>query len=228
MEVLDIINLRGVNKSYNQGEENEVNALRDVDLKVERGEMISIRGPSGSGKTTLLSIIGCVIQPTSGTAMISGKKISRLPDHFLTRYRRELIGFVFQNFGLLEYLSVFENVALPLLPLGLSPGKRAELIDPLLKKFSIFERRQFPINKVSGGELQRVALVRALVNDPPIIVADEPTSHLDSSLALEVMATFAGLKNAGKTVIISSHDPLVTEYEAVDRELKVVDGRLRS
>lgn len=221
-----VIELQGVNKIYNKGEANEVVALEGVSLAVKKGQMVAIHGPSGSGKTTLLSIVGCVFSPSSGLATVAGKKVSRLPDHFLTRYRRELVGFVFQNYNLLEHLSVIDNLTLPLLPLGYSPHKRQKKAELLLSKFGISHRVNFPIKKISGGELQRVALARALVNDPPIVVADEPTAHLDSALAMEVMALFESLKNEGKTLVISSHDSRVFQHGAVDRAMAVINGRL--
>lgn len=223
-----IIDLANVSKTYNQGKANEVEALVGVDLTVDQGEMIAVKGPSGSGKTTLLSIIGCVFSPTSGKAIVAGKKLSRLPEHFLTRYRRELIGFVFQNYNLLDYLSVLDNVMLPLLPLGLGPKKRRLMATTLLDKFGVSHRANFTVNMISGGELQRVALARALINNPPIIVADEPTAHLDSVLAKEVMTLLTDLKDEGKTIILSSHDPRVFEHSGVDRVVSVSNGKLQS
>ncbi len=221
-----LVELENVHKIYNRNMANEVAALTDANLYVKQGEMICLKGPSGSGKTTLLSIIGCIFSPTSGKAMIGGKKISRLPDHFLTLYRRKLIGFVFQKYNLLEHLSVLDNVTLPLLPLGISPKSRAEKASPLLERFGMSHRKHFPISQLSGGELQRTAVVRALINDPPIIVADEPTAHLDEKLSLEVMAILSELKKEGKTIIITSHDPLVTEHIAMERKIELKDGKL--
>lgn len=212
-----MIQLDSVTKVYNQGAENQVIALDNVSLAVAEREMVCIQGPSGSGKTTLLSIIGCIFSPTSGRALIAGKRVSRLPDHFLTRYRRELIGLVFQNFNLLDHLTVAENITLPLLPLGYSPRQREKRAELLLERFSIRHRKNFPARQLSGGELQRVAIARALVNDPPIIVADEPTAHLDSSLSLDIVDMLAGLKRDGRTVVITSHDPVVAGHPGVDR-----------
>lgn len=212
-----MIQLESVTKVFNQGAENQVTALDNVNLTVTEKEMVCLQGPSGSGKTTLLSIIGCIFSPTSGSALIAGKRVSRLPDHFLTRYRRELIGFVFQNFNLLDHLTVIENITLPLLPLGFSPSRRQKKAELLLERFSISHRKNFPTKQLSGGELQRVAIARALVNDPPIIVADEPTAHLDTSLSRDIMDMLAGLKHDGRTVVITSHDPVVAGHHGVDR-----------
>lgn len=221
-----IIQLDRVTKIYNQGAENQVAALRNVSLGVAEREMVCIQGPSGSGKTTLLSIIGCIFSPTSGRALIAGKRVSRLPDHFLTRYRRQLIGFVFQNFNLLDHLTVVENITLPLLPLGFSPRLREKKADLLLERFSISHRRNFPTKQLSGGELQRVAIARALVNDPPIIVADEPTAHLDTSLSRDIVDMLAGLKGDGRTVVVTSHDPVVAAHHGVDRIVNACSGAL--
>ncbi len=221
-----LVELEEVVKIYNRGEPNEVVALRGVTLSVARAEMVCLQGPSGSGKTTLLSIIGCIFSPTSGRAAIDGRKITRLPDHFLTRYRRELIGFVFQSFNMLDHLSVLDNVTLPLLPLGISPRVRARRGDALLERFAISHRRDFPVRQLSGGEMQRAAIARALINDPPIIVADEPTAHLDSRLAKEVVDMLAALKGEGRTLIVASHDPIVAGHPGMDRILSVRDGTI--
>lgn len=219
-----LVDLEAVTKIYNQGQSNQVIALKSVRLAVAQGEMVCVQGPSGSGKTTLLSIIGCIFSPTSGGATIGGKKISRLPDHFLTRYRRELIGFVFQNYNMIDYLTVLENITLPLVPLGISPRVREKKGDLLLEKFGISHRKKFAVNQLSGGELQRAAIARALINDPPIIVADEPTAHLDNILSLEVVDMLAALKEEGRTVIVSSHDPVVSGHPGMDRIIEVRDG----
>jgi len=218
------IDLQAVTKIYNQGQPNEVIALKTVSLAVAKGEMVCVQGPSGSGKTTLLSIIGCIFSPTSGRAAIGGKKISRLPDHFLTRYRRELIGFVFQNYNMIDHLTVLENITLPLLALGVSPSIRERKADHLLEKFGISHRKKFKVNQLSGGELQRAAIARALINDPPIIVADEPTAHLDGKLSLEVMDMLAALKEEGRTVVVASHDPIVSRHHGMAGIIEVRDG----
>ena len=219
-----LIELEAVTKIYNQGQANEVFALNTVSLAVLEGEMVCFQGPSGSGKTTLLSIIGCIFSPTSGRAMIGGKRISRLPDHFLTRYRRELIGFVFQDYNMIDHLTVLENITLPLMPLGVSPRAREKKADKLLEKFGMSHRKKFTVNQLSGGEMQRVAIARALINDPPVIVADEPTAHLDGKLSLEVVDMLAALKGEGRTVIVSSDDPIVSGHPGMSRIIEVRDG----
>lgn len=216
--------LERISKIYNLGEANQVVALDGVSLSVASGEMVCLQGPSGSGKTTLLSILGCVLAPTSGRATIGGKRISRLPDHFLTSYRRQLVGFVFQHFNLLPERTVLDNVTLPLLPMGLSPKARRERAMVLLQQLSIDHRRDFPVRQLSGGEQQRTAIARALIFDPPLLVADEPTAHLDGKLSLEIMAILAALKAAGKTIVIASHDPAIFGHTAIDRTLTLANG----
>lgn len=220
------IELEGVTKIYNQGEPYEVVALECVDLTIESGELVCLRGASGSGKTTLLSIIGCVFPPTSGRAALGGKRISRLPDHFLCSFRRDKIGFIFQDFNILGDVTVLENVCLPLYPAGVPARELTARAVGLLAQFDLMKRASFRAEQLSGGELQRVAICRALINDPPIIIADEPTAHLDSRLAASFMAVMAQLQNHGKTIVITSHDPRVYQRPEIDRVVDLVDGRV--
>jgi putative ABC transport system ATP-binding protein len=221
-----LIELESVTKIYNRGRANEVQALTDVNLSIDEGAMVCLQGASGSGKSTLLSIIGCVFPPTSGRAAIAGKRLSRLPDRFLTIHRRETIGFIFQQFNILPTLSVLENITLPLLPLGISPRERKKRAAELMEKLAIGHRQNFPAGQISGGELQRVAIARALINNQPILLADEPTAHLDSRLSREFMSIMVNLKAAGKTILLASHDPLITEHPAIERIISIKDGRL--
>lgn len=221
-----LVELENIIKIYNQNQVNEVQALDMVNISIAKGAMVCLKGPSGSGKSTLLSIIGCIYPPTSGRAVIAGKQLSRLPDRFLTIHRRQTIGFIFQQFNILPKLSVLENIMLPLMPLGISPQKRLAMAEPLLERFGIGHRRNFPAGEISGGELQRVAIARALINDPPIIIADEPTAHLDSKLSRDFLHSMIELKAEGKTIIIASHDPLVTEDDGVEMTYIVHDGRV--
>ena len=221
-----LIELQSVTKVYNQGQLNEVTALREVNLRITGRSMTCLRGASGCGKSTLLSIIGCVFQPTSGRVAIAGKQLSRLPDRFLTLHRREYIGFIFQRFNILPSLSVADNIVLPLIPLGVPPSRMRQRAAELMDRFSIRHRQQFPADRISGGELQRVAICRALVNDPPLILADEPTAHLDSRLSREFINLMAELKEEGKTIIITSHDPTVSEHPGIDQVLDMKDGRI--
>lgn len=221
-----MIKLESVNKIYNQNQPNEVQALYDVNLEIAAGSMVCLRGASGSGKSTLLSIIGCILPPTSGRAAVAGKQLARLPDRFMTIHRRQTIGFIFQQFNILPDLTVQENISLPLLPLGVSPGERRKRVEALSEQLTINHRLNFPAAQISGGELQRVAIARALINDQPIILADEPTAHLDTKLSKEFLQIMVDLKTTGKTIIIASHDPLVTEHQAIDRIIDIKDGRI--
>ncbi len=221
-----LIELEGVTKIYNQDHPNEVRALHDVSFKVATKNMVCLRGASGSGKSTLLAIIGCVFPPSSGRASIAGQQLARLPDRFLTFHRRNFIGFIFQRFNILPALSVLENITLPLLPLGISPRDRKQRARPLMEQLSILHRENFPAGQISGGELQRVAIARALINNPPIILADEPTAHLDTRLSKDFMTIMSGLREAGKTIILASHDPLVSDHESIDNIIDIRDGRI--
>lgn len=221
-----LIELDKVTKVYNQGRPNEVQALTDITIQVEPQTMVCLQGASGSGKSTLLAIIGCVFPPTSGTAAIAGKQLSRMPDRFLTIHRRQTIGFIFQQFNVLPDLSVLDNITLPLLPLGVPPKERKKRARELMDQLSITHRENFPAGQISGGELQRVAIARALINNQPIILADEPTAHLDSRLSMEFMTIMANLKTNGKTILIASHDPLVAEHPAIDRIISIKDGQI--
>jgi len=221
---MPLIELENVNKIYNQGLPNEVEALKGINLEISQGEIACLQGASGSGKSTLLSILGCIFPPTSGRASIAGQKLSRLPDRFLTIHRRQTIGFMFQQFNILPNLTVWENVAIPLLPLGVSPAKRKVAAMELLDMLEITNRANFPARQISGGQLQRVAIARALVNDPPIILADEPTAHLDRKLSLNFMSIMENLQAAGKTIIIASHDDLITAHPAIGRIISIADG----
>jgi putative ABC transport system ATP-binding protein len=221
-----LIELTKTTKIYNQGRPNEVTAIYDVSLTVAPQTMACLQGASGSGKSTLLDIIGCVLPPTSGRASIAGKQLSRILYRFMTKHRRETIGFIFQQFNLLPRLSVLDNITLPLLPLGISPNERKARARKLMDQLSISHRENFPAGQISGGEMQRVAIARALINNQPIILADEPTAHLDSRLSMEFMQIMADLKTAGKTIIIASHDALVAEHPSIDRIIHIKDGRL--
>jgi putative ABC transport system ATP-binding protein len=211
---------------FNKGKANEVVAVRDVSLEIDAGEVAVLRGPSGSGKTTLLSLIACVARPTSGRVFISGKEVSRLPEKFLTIFRREHVGIIFQQFNLIPELSVLENVTVPLIPTPTPPREGRKRAVDLLKKLGMEKRSSFKVRELSGGEQQRVAIARALINNPSIIVADEPTAHLDTKLAEEFLRIMRSLKEEGKTIVIATHDPLVYQHEMVDVIFDMRDGML--
>lgn len=217
--VIEAINLT---RSYHRGVE-EVQALRSVTFTIRRGEMVAVVGPSGAGKTTLLNLLGCMDVPTSGTLRIAGQELSGLNDTALTRLRRDRIGFVFQQFGLVPTLTVAENVALPAL---FSRRKAQQRVEELLKKVGLEPRRNHRPHQLSGGEMQRVAIARALVNEPEILLADEPTGNLDSATGDGIIALFRQLQGEGLTVVVVTHNaPLA---EAAERRLELRDGSLVS
>lgn len=221
-----MIELVAVGKTFNRGRPNEYQAVRGVDLAIEPGRVTALRGPSGSGKTTLLSLIGGLTRPSTGRVRLEGRDISALSERFLTELRRTNFGFVFQQFQLIRDLSVLENVMLPALPTGRPYRQvRARALD-LLAQLDLAPRAQTPAQWLSGGEAQRVAIARALINDPPVLIADEPTSHLDSDLSRQILAILERLRGQGRTLILSSHDPLVFESGLVERVVEMRDGRV--
>ncbi len=213
-------------KVYNPGRPDEIRALQGVSLELAEGAVTVFRGPSGSGKTTLLSLIGCMSRPTSGRVTVAGRDVSRLPERFLTEVRRRTFGFIFQQFHLLRQVSVRDNILLPLYPQDCPSREMRRRADSLLEELGLRERGHLKVLQLSGGEQQRVAIARALVNEPRIIVADEPTAHLDRQLAGELMAILERWSRAGKTVLIATHDPFVFEHPMVGRVVDMRDGQL--
>ncbi|MEJ2696173.1 MAG: ABC transporter ATP-binding protein [Candidatus Sulfobium sp.] len=222
-----IIEAGQVVKFYNKGKANEVLAVSDVSVKFARGDFSVLKGPSGSGKTTLLSLIGCMTRPTSGSITVEGRDISHLPERFLTEIRRETFGFIFQQFNLIPGMSVVENVMLPLYPTDIRISDLGKRAGAILESLGMSKRRDFPVQGLSGGEQQRTAIARALINDPDIILADEPTAHLDTALSRDFMDIMRDFGERGKTIIIASHDPLVFENKCVNHVVEMRDGRVR-
>jgi putative ABC transport system ATP-binding protein len=221
-----MIELRDVRKAFNQGQHNEYWALSGISLAIEAKRVTALRGPSGSGKTTLLTLIGCLARPTSGRVTLHGRDISGLPERFLTEIRRKTFGFVFQQFNLIKGLSAIENVMLPAYPTGRPHRELQYGAEALLAQLQLGHRRDARVEWLSGGEQQRVAIARALINNPEVLIADEPTANLDTALAKEFMAILERLGEEGRTVILTSHDPLVTESAVVARLVDMRDGKL--
>lgn len=221
-----LIETAELNKIYNRHRPDEVTALRDVCFSVGKGQVAALRGPSGSGKSSLLSLIGCMARPTSGSLRVEGREVSRLPERFLAEIRRNLFGFVFQQFNLLRDLSVVDNILLPLYPIGLGAAEMQQRAEAVLDQLGLGEKRQMKASQLSGGEQQRVAIARALINRPDIIIADEPTAHLDSRLTQELLSILARLKAEGKTIIIATHDPELYQQKLIDRSYLMHDGHL--
>lgn len=223
---MTFINISGVSKKYNRGQADEVSALNDISLSIVAGDVVALTGPSGSGKTSLLSLIGCMGRPTTGQIIVGGKDVVKLPERFLTEVRRERFGFIFQQFNLIRDLSVMDNVLLPLYPLPISVKIMKERAWPILENLKIADKARGKVKQLSGGEQQRVAIARALINDPEVIIADEPTAHLDRSLAQEFLDIIGGLHGKGTTVVIATHDPFIAESSLITKTVSMRDGRL--
>lgn len=224
-----MIELIDVCKAFHEGQPNEYLALNHVSLNLPRGSMSVLHGPSGSGKTTLLTLLGCMARPTSGRVRMDGQDISSLPERFLARLRRERIGFVFQQFNLIAGMSARANVMLPAYPDGPAHRGLLDRADALLEQLNLAHRRDALVQTLSGGEQQRVAIARALINQPEVLIADEPTANLDSHLAQECLEILGRLHaEQGVTVIIASHDPLVLHHPGVQMRVALRDGRVQA
>ncbi len=221
-----MIQLDNVKKTFNLGRSNEFVALQAISLSVEASKMTVFRGPSGSGKTTLLSLIGCMSRPTSGRIHLLDREITSLPERFLTEIRRKTFGFIFQQYNLIQGVSALENVMLPAYPSGEKFSALRKRAVDLLHLFNISSKADSRVERLSGGEMQRVAIARALINDPLVVIADEPTAHLDTPLSREFMEIMGRLKDSSRTVLIASHDPIVSESPLVDRVWNLRDGRI--
>jgi putative ABC transport system ATP-binding protein len=221
-----MIKLTNIRKAYNQGRENEFWALDGIDLEIEAQRVTALCGPSGSGKTTLLTIVGCLARPTSGRVHLRERDISGLPERFLTEIRRSTFGFVFQQFNLIKGLTARDNVMLPAYPLGGDWRALHDRAETLLDSLKLGHRRDARVEWLSGGEQQRVAIARAMINDPEVVIADEPTANLDTALSREFLAILENLKEQGKTILLTSHDPLVIESTVVDTVVNLRDGRV--
>lgn len=216
-----MIQIEKMNKVYKNGKL-ELQALFDVDLKVEPGEFVSIMGASGSGKTTFLSILGCLDQATEGTYILDGVNVSEMRDKDFSRLRNEKIGFVFQAFNLLPKLTILENVEVPLMYGGVKPKERRKRALEALEKVGLGNRVKHKPNEISGGQKQRVAIARALVNRPAILFADEPTGNLDSKSSTEIMKIFQDLNEEGSTIVMVTHEPEIAAY--TKRKVVFKDG----
>jgi putative ABC transport system ATP-binding protein len=220
-----IIKLEDIQKSYFMGSQ-AIPVLKGITLDIFKNEYVALMGPSGSGKSTLMNILGCLDSPTGGRYILNGKDVSKMADDDLAEVRNTEIGFVFQQFNLLPRLTAAENVALPLIYAGVSKKERHERALESLKKVGLEDRSHHKSNELSGGQIQRVAIARALVNNPSILLADEPTGNLDSRTSVEVMEIFGKLQAAGNTVVLVTHEEDIAHY--AHRVVRLRDGLVES
>jgi putative ABC transport system ATP-binding protein len=220
---MPLIETRDLWKTYVMGDE-EIHALRGVNISIERGEYVAIMGPSGSGKSTLMNLIGCLDTPSKGSYLLNDKEVASMNDDELARIRNEEIGFVFQTFNLLPRATALHNVELPLVYAGVASKARQERARQALEKVELTQRASHRPNELSGGQRQRVAIARALVNNPSILLADEPTGNLDSKTGTEIMGVFARLHETGNTIILVTHEPDIAGY--AHRVISIRDGQV--
>lgn len=220
-----IIKIENLYKTYFMGEQS-VQVLKGLSLDIMKNEYVALMGPSGSGKSTLMNILGCLDTPTGGNYILNGKDVSKMPDDDLAEVRNKEIGFVFQQFNLLPRLTAVENVALPLIYAGVNKKDRTERAIESLRKVGLGDRGHHKSNELSGGQIQRVAIARALVNNPSILLADEPTGNLDSKTSVEVMDIFAKIQESGNTVILVTHEEDIAKY--AKRIVRLKDGVIES
>ena len=221
-----MIQLKDVRKVFNMGKPNEFVAVDGVSLHIDLGKVTVLKGPSGSGKTTLLSILGCMARPTSGRIMLADREITSLPERFLTEIRCRTFGFIFQQFNLIKGITAIENVMVPAYPSGEKYARLKERAMHLLETFDLARKATSKVEWLSGGEAQRVTIARALINSPSVLIADEPTAHLDTKLSGELMDIVSKFKDEGKTILIASHDPIVHDATIVDRVVDMRDGKI--
>jgi putative ABC transport system ATP-binding protein len=225
MEKQPIIHLNGIEKAYIMASQ-AIPVLKGISLDIFKNEYVALMGPSGSGKSTLMNILGCLDSPTGGKYILNGKDVSKMPDDDLAEVRNTEIGFVFQQFNLLPRLSAAENVALPLIYAGIGKKERHERALEALDKVGLASRSHHKSNELSGGQIQRVAIARALVNNPSLLLADEPTGNLDSKTSVEVMDIFGKIQAAGNTVVLVTHEEDIAKY--ANRVVRLRDGLIET
>ncbi|MDG2454470.1 MAG: ABC transporter ATP-binding protein [Bacteroidia bacterium] len=218
-----LIDLKQIFKTYQMGF-TQINALNGLNCEIGEGEYVALMGPSGSGKSTLMNVIGCLDSPTSGSYLLNGNDVSKMSEDDLAKVRNVEIGFVFQSFNLLPRTSALENVALPLVYAGVGKKERLDRAQIVLEQVGLGDRGDHKPNELSGGQRQRVAIARALINNPSIVLADEPTGNLDSTSSLEIMNLFEEIHAEGNTVVMVTHEEDIAEY--AKRTIRMIDGKL--
>jgi putative ABC transport system ATP-binding protein len=220
-----IIHLEGIRKSYFMGKQ-ELQVLKGINLDIHKNEYVALMGPSGSGKSTLMNILGCLDSPSGGQYVLNGQDVSKMADDDLADVRNKEIGFVFQQFNLLPRLTALENVALPLVYAGVGRKERTEMAMHVIQKVGLEDRSHHKPNELSGGQCQRVAIARALVNNPSLILADEPTGNLDTKTSIEIMQIFGQIQAAGNTVVLVTHEEDIANH--AHRIVRLRDGLIES
>jgi len=210
-----MIECKNITKIFNQNKRNEQTALNNINLQIQSGELVVLKGASGSGKSTLLSLIAALSKPTLGEMVVDDKRVSKMPDNFTAMFRRQNIGFIFQKYNLISTLNSYENIIIPTIPSNPNEKELTKRVNELLEMFSISSKKDSLVKNLSGGEQQRVAIARALINNPKIIIADEPTANLDEKLSLEFIGIIKELKQQNRTIIIATHDPLFFNLDFV-------------
>lgn len=218
-----MIHINQISKTFHENSPKAFKALENINLHIPRGQTLILKGASGSGKSTLLALIAGLYTPSAGEIIIDSTPISRLPEHFSSAFRRKRIGYIFQNFNLIPTLSAIENILIPALPDGINARNHAQ---SLLRQFNLEPKSNTLASVLSGGEQQRVALIRALIRNPDIILADEPSANLDQNLIQTLLNSFLNMKKEGKTLIIATHDPAILNWSGVDKIVNLNHGKL--
>ncbi|HHD81048.1 MAG TPA: ABC transporter ATP-binding protein [Campylobacterales bacterium] len=221
-----MIILKDITKIYEINRNNSVTAIEDINLHIKKGELIVLRGVSGSGKSTILSLVASLTKPTRGEVIVDNQRVSKLPDNFASDYRQSTIGFIFQKYNLIPTLSVEDNILLPLVPTNPNEDEAKAKLDKVLGQFNIRDKQHTIVRNLSGGEQQRVAIARALINNPKVIIADEPTANLDEKLSKDFINILQTLKKSNKTIIVATHDPIFFDLDIVDRIIEIKAGKI--
>jgi len=221
-----MIILKDITKKYELNRNNTITAIENISLHIKEGELVVLKGVSGSGKSTILSLVASLTKPTTGEVIVDNQRVSKLPDNFASDYRQSTIGFIFQKYNLIPTLSVEDNILLPLVPTNPDENEAKDKLDRVLSQFNIRDKQHSIVRNLSGGEQQRVAISRALVNNPKVIIADEPTANLDEKLSKDFIDILQTLKLSGKTILVATHDPLFFDLDIVDRVIEIRAGKI--